>query len=66
MTEQSDKHSDKRDVERDVEAQKPDGTTIEVETDKELTHEHQTRTTETDDRTEVERLSDDDQDFPDQ
>ena len=52
MPEQTDKHTDEREVEREVGVERPDGTTVEVETDREASHEHATRKTTDDDEAE--------------
>ena len=42
MSEESDRHEDKREVEREIGVSKPDGTEVEVDTEREASHEHET------------------------
>ena len=45
VAEETDRHEDEREVDREIGVSKPDGTEVEIDTEREGTHTHETRST---------------------
>ena len=45
VADESDRHQDEREVDREIGVSKPDGTEVEIDTEREASHTHETRST---------------------